>query len=130
MDLTVQNGLLTTTMTIFFQNKSLTVDEIIIDTGSTHTMISADVVSDIDITYQNNDPIYEAYGIGGSAYFFTKTMDEIHIGSYVWTHHPIDIGTLPPRHNGLIGLDLLMKQPLMIDFQKQILHSSMKNTSM
>jgi hypothetical protein len=39
------------------------------------------VLEQIGVTYENGDPVYEAYGIGGTVPFYTKIMGEIIIDS-------------------------------------------------
>lgn len=71
--------LLTTTLTVCYRGKPLQITDIIIDTGSSHTVFSPDVLEEIGVTYENGDPVYEAYGIGGTVPFYTKVMDYIQI---------------------------------------------------
>ena len=49
---------------VTFREKSLQIDDIIIITGSSHTVISPDILEEIGIIYEMGDDIYEAYGIG------------------------------------------------------------------
>ncbi|MFJ2045527.1 retropepsin-like aspartic protease [Paenibacillus taichungensis] len=79
---------------------------VIIDTGSSHTIISPDVLEEIGVTYETGDSIYEAYGIGGSIPFYTKVMDRIEIGTNSIQNIEIDVGILPKEHKGLLGLDI------------------------
>ncbi|WP_246309735.1 hypothetical protein [Paenibacillus alginolyticus] len=58
-------------------------------------------------SYENGDPVYEAYGIGGTVPFYTKVMDEIMIGSLKIKQMEVDVGMLPKSHKGLLGLDVL-----------------------
>lgn len=67
------NGLLImTSLTVTFRERVLRIDDVIIDTGSSHTIISPDILEEIGATYEIGDSIYEAYGIGGSVPFYTK----------------------------------------------------------
>jgi predicted aspartyl protease len=88
---------------------------VIIDTGSSHTIISPDVLEEIGVTYETGDSIYEAYGIGGSVPFYTKIMDRIEVGSRSIENIEIDVGILPKDHKGLLGLDILKQQNFIID---------------
>ncbi|SDI48217.1 retropepsin-like aspartic protease [Alteribacillus bidgolensis] len=123
MNLQFDGELLTVSITVIYRRSLLHIDNVIIDTGSSHTILTPDVLEKIGVIYENGDPVYEAYGIGGSAPFYTKVMDEIRIGPYVLTNHKIDVGILPKHHNGLLGLDILMHNGFMIDFQQLILKS-------
>ncbi|MFB5763659.1 aspartyl protease family protein [Paenibacillus medicaginis] len=46
-------------------------DDVIIDTGSSHTIISPEILEEIGVTYETEDSIYEANGIGGSTHIDT-----------------------------------------------------------
>lgn len=96
----------------------------IIDTGSSHTIISPDVLERIGVTYENGDDIYEAYGIGGSVPFYTKVLDEIQIDKINIENIEIDVGILPKDHNGLLGLDILMNYNFIVDLDKLELYPS------
>ncbi|MNN79430.1 hypothetical protein D3C81_1960760 [compost metagenome] len=93
------------------------IDDVIIDTGSSHTIISPDILEKIGVTYETGDSIYEAYGIGGSVPFYTKIMDRIEIGTRSIENIEIDVGILPKNHKGLLGLDILKQQNFIIDLK-------------
>lgn len=90
-------------------------NDIIIDTGSSHTDISPDILEEIGVVYEYGDNIYEAYGIGGSVPFYTKIMDEIQIDTFIVKDIEVDVGILPKDHKGLLGLDILLTYNFIID---------------
>ena len=100
MKISFDGQLITTSLIVTFRGKTLQIDDMIIDTGSSHTVISPDVLEEIGVTYENGDDIYEAYGIGGSVPFYTKVMDEIQIDKFNIKNIEIDVGVLPKDHNG------------------------------
>ncbi|MFB5661953.1 aspartyl protease family protein [Alteribacillus sp. HJP-4] len=124
MKLSYDGDLMTAAITVTFRGKSTLIGNMIIDTGSSHTIISPDVLEAVGVTYENGDAIYEAYGIGGTAPFFMKTMDKIDIGLYIIKNVRVDIGLLPENHPGLIGLDILKKHQFIIDFQQAELYQT------
>ena len=65
MKISFDGQLITTSLIVTFRGKTLQIDDVIIDTGSSHTVISPDILEEIGVTYENGDTIYEAYGIGG-----------------------------------------------------------------
>jgi hypothetical protein len=67
MQISSDGQLLTTSLIITFRGRILEVNDIIIDTGSSHTVISPDILEEIGVVYEYGDNIYEAYVIGGSA---------------------------------------------------------------
>lgn len=81
MKMNYNGQLLTTTITLCYRGKTLQLPDIIIDTGSSHTVFSPDALEAIGVTYENGDPVYEAYGIGGTVPFYTKVMDYIQLDS-------------------------------------------------
>ncbi|WP_084221712.1 retropepsin-like aspartic protease [Mesobacillus subterraneus] len=124
MKISFDGQLITTSLIITFRGKTLQIDDIIIDTGSSHTVISPDVLEEIGVIYENGDDIYEAYGIGGSVPFYTKVMDEIQIDKFNIKNIEIDVGILPKDHNGLLGLDILMTYNFIVDMDKLELYTS------
>ncbi|MGD6968294.1 retropepsin-like aspartic protease [Rossellomorea vietnamensis] len=93
MKISFDGQLITTSLKVTFQGRTLQVEDMIIDTGSSHTVISPDVLEEIGVTYENGDDIYEAYGIGGSVPFYTKVMDEIIIDRITLKNIEIDVGS-------------------------------------
>jgi predicted aspartyl protease len=124
MQLFYDGQLITTSLTVTFRGKSLIIDGIIVDTGSSHTVICPDVLEAIGVTYENGDSIYEAYGIGGSVPFYTKVMDKIQIDTLTIKKFELDVGMLPKEHNGLLGLDILKSYNFIIDLDKLELYPS------
>ncbi|WP_342666519.1 retropepsin-like aspartic protease [Paenibacillus stellifer] len=98
--------------------------DIIIDTGSSHTIFSPDVLEEIGVTYENGDSVYEAYGIGGTVPFYTKVMDQIVIDTLKIEHVEVDVGILPKTHKGLLGLDILKTYGLIVDMKELELYST------
>lgn len=124
MKISFDGQLITTAIIVTFHGKTLQIDNMIIDTGSSHTVISPDVLEEIGVTYENGDDIYEAYGIGGSVPFYTKVMDKIQIDTFNIHNIEIDVGVLPKDHNGLLGLDILMTYNFIVDMDKLELYPS------
>ncbi|MNM44023.1 hypothetical protein D3C81_549140 [compost metagenome] len=98
--------------------------DIIIDTGSSHTIFSPDVLEEIGVTYENGDSVYEAYGIGGTVPFYTKVMDQIVIDTLKIEHVEVDVGILPKTHKGLLGLDILKTYGFIVDMKELELYST------
>jgi hypothetical protein len=122
--LTYDGQLLTASITLCYHGRSLTVTDIIIDTGSSHTIFSPDVLEEIEVTYENGDPVYEAYGIGGTVPFYTKVMDQIVIDTLIIEHVEVDVGILPKTHKGLLGLDILKTYGFIVDMKELELYST------
>jgi hypothetical protein len=128
MKINYDGQLLTTSITLSYRGKRLQISDIVIDTGSSHTIFSPDILEQIGVTYENGDAVYEAYGIGGSVSFYTKVMEFIQIDNILIEHAEVDIGLLPKTHKGLLGLDILLSQGFIIDMDKLELYSSQKSS--
>lgn len=117
MKINYDGQLITTSLTVTFRGRVLRIDDVIIDTGSSHTIISPDILEEIGVTYETGDSIYESYGIGGSVPFYTKIMDRVEIGTRSIENIEIDVGILPKDHKGLLGLDILKQHSFIIDLK-------------
>jgi len=124
MKLSYDGQLITTTLSVIFRGKSLRINDVIVDTGSSHTVINPDVLEEIGVSYENGNTIYEAYGIGGTVPFYTKIMNEVQMDTLTIKDFEIDVGMLPNNHNGLLGLDILKSYNFIIDLEKLELFSS------
>ncbi len=116
-----RDGLLFTSMGIFFRGKSIVIDNIVVDTGAAETIISPDVVEEIDIFAELDDYVHSFYGVGGSLHnFFSKQVEEINLGSVSLSKVKLDFGVIDPRGNinGLLGLDILMSLNAVIDLKQ------------
>ncbi|WP_407272464.1 aspartyl protease family protein [Radiobacillus sp. PE A8.2] len=124
MNIFYNGQLLTTAVTVVYRGRTLIIDDVIIDTGSSHTVISPDILEAIGVLYENGDKIYEAYGIGGSVPFYTKVMEEIKIDTFSIKEFELDVGMLPEGHNGLLGLDILKEHGFIINMDKLAIYQS------
>lgn len=126
MKIKYDGQLIMTSLTVTFRGKEKCIDDVIIDTGSSHTVFSPDALEDIGVRCENGDSIYESYGIGGTVQFYTKVMDEIQLDTFVVKNIEVDIGLLPREHKGLLGLDILKSNNFIVDLDKLELYSANK----
>ncbi|KRF19432.1 retroviral-like aspartic protease family protein [Paenibacillus sp. Soil787] len=116
-----RDGLLFTSIEIFFRGKSIQIENIVVDTGAAETIISTDIVEEIGIFAELDDYVHSFYGVGGSLHnFFSKQVEGINLGSVSLNKVKLDFGVIDPQGyiNGLLGLDILMKLHAMIDLKK------------
>jgi len=124
MKLYSDGQLLTTTLTACYRGKALELSDIIIDTGSSHTVFSPEALETIGVTYENGDPVYEAYGLGGTVPFYTKVLEYMMLDTFQVNEIEVDIGVLPKNHKGLLGLDILQRHGFVLDLDKLVLYRS------
>lgn len=126
MKLSHREGLLFTTLEIRYMGRKKMIDNVVIDTGASRTILSPDAVIDIGIKYDLGDRIVGAYGIGGRQYAFVKKVDAVKLGSFVVETYNIDFGLIDEQGiiNGLLGLDLLMEAGVVVDFKNLFVYES------
>ena len=114
-----RDGLLFTEIEIKHNNKTKILDNIVVDTGATKTLISQEAVNDIGIRVSRDDKIITSYGIGGKGHAFVKNVDYINLGDFQFENYTLDFSKIEYKDiNGLLGLDLLIEADFIIDLQK------------
>ena len=82
MDIQLREGLLFTSIKVIYKGVAKSINNIVIDTGASETIISPDLVEDIGIIAELNDTVNSFYGVGGSLHtFFSKNIDEVDMGT-------------------------------------------------
>lgn len=109
MRIEFRDGLIFTDIEITYKGKKKVIKNIVIDTGASKTLISQEVVEDIDLRFESNDEIVVSYGIGGKEHAFVKKVDKIKIGDYELNNFEMDFcNQIYDDINGLLGLDMLI----------------------
>ncbi|PHJ39512.1 hypothetical protein P378_02925 [Desulforamulus profundi] len=124
MKLHYRDGLLFTTLRICHRGKDILIENIVLDTGASHTIISPDAVESIGITIEDDDMLVTSYGVGGKQFAFVKMVDKIKFNTFTVEECYIDFGVIDMdgKINGLLGLDLLMKAGVIIDMKNLLLY--------
>jgi predicted aspartyl protease len=125
MDIEYREGLLFTSIEIFYRGTMKKIENIVIDTGASQTLISQDSVDDIGIKVSGEDEIITSYGIGGKEHAFIKHVDKILVGEYSIENCTLDFTVFQYEDiNGLLGLDLLIDAGFNINLRdlKMYLH--------
>lgn len=120
MNIEYRDGLLFVDIELFYKGQYKVINNVVIDTGASSSIISPDCVDDIGIYADVNDRIMQYYGVGGSTHSaFIKQIDEIKIGSKSIKNINIDFGLIDSTGeiNGLIGLDVLINIGAIINLE-------------
>ncbi|WP_058302595.1 retropepsin-like aspartic protease [Gorillibacterium timonense] len=116
MRIEYKDGLLFTEISIEYNGRKKKINNIVIDTGASHTLISQDEVEDIGIKVTLEDDIITSYGIGGKEHAFIKTVQSLEVGEYILNDIPLDFTSFKYHNiNGLLGLDVLINGKFNID---------------
>ena len=116
-----KNGLLYADITLVHESKNIHIDDVIIDTGASHSIILPDFLYENDIGFESSDELVVMSGIGGAeASAVRKRIDSISIGDISLQDIIIDFGVVDSkdRINGLIGLDFLRAAKIIIDLDE------------
>lgn len=114
----LKNGLLYTSIELKHEGKNIIVNDVIIDTGAFHTIISPNFLEELQAEFADDDMLIEAYGYGGdSSYAVRKRIDTISCDDITLSDFKIDFGEIDPdeKVNGLLGLDFFMKAQIVLD---------------
>lgn len=90
MNIEFRDGLLFTEIKISFNGRSKIVQNIVIDTGASHTLISQDEVDELGIRVAKDDHFITSFGTGGEEHAFIKTVQSIEIGDYKLNNIDLD----------------------------------------
>ncbi|WP_183522901.1 retropepsin-like aspartic protease [Paenibacillus illinoisensis] len=123
MKIEYREGLLFTEVAVLYNGTKKFIDNIVIDTGASHTLIAQDEVDDIGIVVGAEDEIITSYGIGGKEHAFSKRVEGIQVGDFIIKDIPLDFTSFRYHNiNGLLGLDILIKGEFHIDLVNFRLH--------
>ena len=124
-NIVLKNGLLYASVVLELKGKTVTVDDVIIDTGAYHTIILTDYLTSMEAEFTAEDELVKASGYGGlQLSSVRKKIDKLSIGDISIENSKIDFGEIDPfeRVNGLIGLDFLRNAGVIIDLVDLILY--------
>ena len=120
MRLSLQDNLPFTSVIIAYRGKRLEIQNVLIDTGSATTILSADIVQSIQIIPEPDDTLYTIRGVGGSEVVFSRKVDRIEIGERRLKNFEIEIGAMDYGFeiNGILGMDFLTKAKAIINLHE------------
>lgn len=111
------------------KGKILTLDNILIDTGSGGTILKMDEVEKIDISIEVTDSIESIQGVGGNEFVYKKVIDEVSLGEYRVNNFKVEIGVMDYGFNinGIIGINFLKEINAVIDLKQMVIKGESKN---
>jgi hypothetical protein len=118
--LRLDSGLPFVTIEVGWEQSSLTLDPVLLDTGSASTLLSADRLSKLGIKLEPEDPIHRIVGVGGGEFVYCKRLPWVSLGNCRALDFPIEIGAMSYgfRIDGILGMDFMQQLGLLIDLHK------------
>lgn len=113
-----RNGLLYTSIELQQGNRKTIVNNVIVDTGASETIILTDYLEELNVPLTDDDELVKSSGYGGMVFSaIRKKIDKISLGDISIDGLKLDFGVIDPfeRVNGLIGLNFLKSAGVIID---------------
>ncbi|MBK8639823.1 MAG: retropepsin-like domain-containing protein [Chromatiaceae bacterium] len=117
MKLVLRESLLFSSLTLAYRGARLEIDDILVDTGSSTTLLSIDAVAPLGIHPEPTDIIRRIRGVGGVEYVFSRQVDAIALHGYETASLEAEFGDLNfgLKMNGILGLDVLLRARAVLD---------------
>jgi len=119
--LRLEHGLLFTTVVVYGSNRSISLDTVLVDTGSCGTVLSVERVAEIGLREQPGDVVLTIRGVGGTESVFCKTVERIEAGDMAVERLEIEVGAMDYgiEMDGILGLDFLLAVGAQLDLDRQ-----------
>ena len=119
MQLTLQDDLAFTRLTIVYHGRTLDIDHVLLDTGSASTILAAREVANLGIVPERDDIVYTVRGVGGSEAVFTRRVDRVAVEAQALADFEIEVGSMNYGFdlNGILGMDFLTQAGAIISLR-------------
>ncbi len=106
-----------------YYGAAVDIPDVLIDTGSASTILSADFVESIGIIPENNDIPHIVTGVGGSEVVYNRRVDYLKIGVCGVQDFEVEIGGMGYGFeiNGILGMDFMKHVEAIINLRKMII---------
>ncbi len=106
-----------TSVSIDYRGSTIEIPQVLVDTGSASTVISADLVDSIGIFPLPEDRIVTIRGVGGSEVVFRRRVDCLQVGEKELTNFELEVGGMDYGFeiNGILGMDFLTEAKTIIN---------------
>lgn len=118
--LDLKYGLPFCTVNIYYNGKCMSINNVLLDTGSGGSVFKMDVVEEIGITIEDDDIIESVSGVGGSEFVYKKDVDSITLGDLKLNNFKIEVGVMDYGFeiNGILGMDFMKKVGAIINLDE------------
>lgn len=100
-----------------FAGRQLTLQQVLLDTGSAGSVFAADAVEPLGIEPAGTDRVRRILGVGGSEFVYSKRVEELALGKMVVEDFEIQVGAMRYGFplDGIVGMDFLIATGAIID---------------
>lgn len=117
MKIRLEGSLPFVTVTLSHQGSDLTLNRVLLDTGSGASVFSVDEVSQLGLGPEPTDVLRRVVGVGGAEFVFSKRVGSLALGHLEAEDFEIQVGAMDYGFpiQGLIGMDFLLRSAAIID---------------
>lgn len=108
---------------ITYRGKTAEVGDVLVDTGSAGTVISADAVEPLGLVLEPTDVLDSIRGIGGREFVFRRAVDSLRVGERSISPFVLEVGAMDYGFAiaGILGTDFLIRAGARIDLGRRAL---------
>jgi hypothetical protein len=120
MHLQIKDDLPFISVIVAYQGSTTEIPNVLVDTGSATSILSADAVSKVDLIPAPEDILYTIRGVGSSEAVFSRQVDYLHVGEKQVPNFQIEVGGMDYGFdiNGILVMDFLTQAGAVIDLNK------------
>jgi len=120
MKIVIRDGLPFVSVTIRQENRVLTLENVLLDTGSAGTVFPSDKLRNSGIAPQDTALIRRITGVGGDEFVVETAVDSVAVGHLQVTNFIVEAGAMDYRFEieGILGFDFLQQTGAIIDLGK------------
>ncbi|QGQ98672.1 hypothetical protein EHS13_29210 [Paenibacillus psychroresistens] len=110
------------------RGKEITVSNVLIDTGSATTLLSAEIALELGLEPELTDTIQTMRGVGGKEFVYEKNLDKLTLDSASILEYTIQIGDMDYgiHINAIIGTDFLTNAKIVVDLSELEIYVKVK----
>ena len=123
----LRDGLPYVTASLLYEGLSISVENVVLDTGSSWTVFAADKVLSLGLLYEAQDGVHPVRGVGGGVEFvFTKRVDRLSVGELRVDGFEIEVGAMDYGFeiDGILGMDFLVRARAVVDLARLEIRST------
>jgi predicted aspartyl protease len=119
MRLTLKDDLPFGRVKVAYKGAEIEIPDVLVDTGSATTILSADQVSQIGLLPEPADILYTIRGIGGVETVFTRQVEHLRIDQQEVLDFDIEVGGMDYGFEiqGILGMDFLLQAEAIINLR-------------
>ncbi len=119
MKFRIEDGLPYVQVTLTLGTKEVTLERVLLDTGSAGTIFRLHRVSSIGLVPEPDDAIRRIVGVGGAEFVFVKRVDSLSVGELRLRKFGIEVGNMDygMEIDGILGTNFLHATQAVVSFR-------------